>query len=608
MATHILSLPEMTWEIAFVLLLILGALLAFLHPRIPPDVTALALFVILLVSGVVPQQSVFGVLANPAPLTVGAMFILSAALVKCGAIERLASLLNGLAGLHYSTVISLIVLGVGGLSAFINNTPVVVVLVPVLISLARKMKLPASKFLIPLSYAAVLGGCCTLIGTSTNLVVTGILQSRGLPPLRMFELAWIGLPMLAAGVVYIALLGRHLLPTRQPARITLAEEDRREYITEVFVQPGAAIIGRTTAAAGLTLARGIRVLEIVRDDRSLPLEHPAPPLAAGDRLVLACRPQGVTHARSIAGLDLAVELKLGLGQISAHEGVLVEGIVAPNSNLIGRTLKELDFWRRFHLVVLAVNRHGRELRNGDNDGRLRNGDILLLMGTEQAVENLRASEDLLLVDRPPLPAGRPASHLRIVLASIIGVIASSSFGWLSIEVAALLACTVVFLTGCLRPRDGYEAIEWNLLFLIYGMLAVGVAMEHTGTSAYVVDRLLWLVNHFVPPEHKAIVLLAAFYLLATVLTEILSNNAVAALMTPLALSLAAQLGVDPRPFVIAVCIAASAAFATPIGYQTNTYVYGVGGYRFGDFLKFGLPLNALCFLIAIYVLPAVWPF
>jgi di/tricarboxylate transporter len=595
----------MTWDIAFVLLLILGALLAFLHEKISPDVTALTLFVILLVSGVVPQAKVFGVLANPAPLTVGAMFILSAALVKCGAIDRIALLLNGLAGFSYFTVISLIVLGVGGLSAFINNTPVVVVLVPVIISLARKMKLPASKFLIPLSYAAVLGGCCTLVGTSTNLLVTGILQSRGEPPLRMFELAWIGLPMLAVGAVYIGVLGR-FLPKRQPANITLAEEDRREYITEVFVQPNAAIIGRTTTEAGLTLARGIRVLEIVRDDTSLSLESQA--LAAGDRLVLACRPQGVTHARSIDGLDLAAELKLGLGQISAHEGVLVEGIVAPNSDLIGRTPQEAGFWRRFHLVVLAVHRHGRELRAGTGERRLKNGDILLLMGTEQAVQSLRASEDLLLVDRPALPAGRPPWHLRIVLGCIAGVILVSSFGLMNIEVAALLACSIVFLTGCLKPRDGYDAIEWNLLFLIYGMLAVGVAMEDTGTSVYIVDRLLWLVNQFVPPEHKPIVMLAAFYLLATVLTEILSNNAVAALMTPLALSLAVQLGVDPRPFVIAVCIAASAAFATPIGYQTNTYVYGVGGYRFSDFLKFGLPLNAMCFVIALYVIPAVWPF
>lgn len=598
----------MTWDIAFVLLLIAGTLLCFLHDKLAPDVTALVLFVILLVSGVVPQAKIFGVLANPAPLTVGAMFILSAALVKSGAIDRLVTLLGSLAGLHYFTVMALIVLGVGGLSAFINNTPLVVVLVPVIISLARKMKLPASKMLIPLSYAAVLGGTCTLVGTSTNLVVAGILQSRGQPPLRMFELAWIGLPMLAAGTIYIALFGRYLLPKRQPATVALAEEDRREYITEVFVQPNSPPIGRTFAEAGLTLSRGVRVLELIRDETSLPLKHPDPHLAAGDRLVLACRPQGITHTRSIDGIDLTTELKLGLGQITAHEGVLVEGVIGPNSDLIGQSVSEAGFRRRFHVVVLAVHRHGRKLRSDFDQLRLKNGDILLMMGTEQAVENLRASEDLLLVDRPPVPARRSPRHLAIVLGSILGVIGVSSFGWMSIEIAALLACAVVFITGCLKPRDGYNAIEWNLLFLIYGMLALGVAMEDTGTSTYVVDRLLWLVNHFVATENKALVMLAAFYLLSSVLTEILSNNAVAALMTPLALSLAAQLGVDPRPFVIAVCIAASAAFATPIGYQTNTYVYGVGGYRFSDFLKFGLPLNLICFVIAIYVIPAVWPF
>lgn len=598
----------MTWEIAFVLLLIAGTLLCFLSEKLPPDVTALVLFVILLVSGIVPQAKVLGVLANPAPLTVGAMFILSAALVKSGAIDRLAAQLQGLAGFSYYTVVALVVLGVGALSAFINNTPVVVVLVPVVMSLARKMKLPASKFLIPLSYAAVLGGCCTLLGTSTNLLVAGILQSRGLPPLTMFELSWVGLPMLAVGTLYIVLAGRHVLPKREPHSVALAEEDRREYITEVFVQPHSPMIGRTFAEAGLVLTRGIRVLELVRDENSLPLKSPGPTLAAGDRLMLSCRPQGFTHARSIEGLDLAAELKIGLGQITAHEGVLVEGVIGPNSDLIGQNVSEAGFRRRFHAVVLAVHRHGKELRGEVDRHRLQNGDILLLMGTEKAIEGLRASEDLLLVDRPPVPARRDPRHLPIVLASILGVIVASSVGWMQIEAAALLACAIVFLTGCLKPREGYDAIEWNLLFLVYGMLALGVAMEHTGASTYVVDRLLWLVNHFVPPEHKALVMLAAFYLLASALTEILSNNAVAALLTPLALSLAVQLGVDPRPFVIAVCIAASAAFATPIGYQTNTYVYGVGGYKFSDFLKFGLPLNALCFAVALYVIPAVWPF
>jgi di/tricarboxylate transporter len=598
----------MTWDIAFVLLLTAAALLCFLHEKISPDVTALALFVTLLVSGVVPQAKVFEVLANPAPLTVGAMFILSAALVKCGAIDGIASLLGRLAGFSYFTVIGLLVLGVGGVSAFINNTPVVVILVPVVLNLARRMKLPASKMLIPISYAAVLGGCCTLIGTSTNLVVAGILQSRGLPPLRMFELAWIGLPLLAAGTGYIAVFGYALLPRRQPVVRVLADEDRREYLTEVFVQPESPVIGRTAAEAGLTLGRGIRVVDLVRDDRPLDADRLGVPLAAGDRLVLACRPKGVSHARSIAGIDLAAEMQLGLGQISAHEGMLVEGVIAPNSDLIGQTVREAGIWGRFHVVVLAIHRHGEELRERLDECRLQNGDVLLLMGTEQAVEGLRASEDLLLLDRPSLPAHRSGRKLAIVAGSIVGVIVLSSLDWMRIEVASLLACVVVFATGCLKPREGYQSVEWNLLALIYGMLALGIALESTGASAYVVDRLLEGVNAFVPAEHKAMAMLAAFYLLATLLTEILSNNAVAALMTPLALSLAAQLRVDPRPFVIAVCIASSAAFATPIGYQTNTYVYGIGGYRFADFLKFGLPLNAICLAIALLVIPAVWAF
>lgn len=598
----------MTWEIAFVLLLILGALLAFLQEKISPDVTALLVFVILLVSGVVPREKIFGVLANTAPLTVGAMFILSAALVKCGAVDRLAGLLGGLSGFSYFTVMPLIILGVGGLSAFINNTPVVVVLVPVVISLARKMKVPASQMLIPLSYAAMMGGVCTLVGTSTNLVVSGIVAASGQKPFSMFELAWVGLPVLALGTILLTLTGRYILPERKPATNPAAAEERREYLTEVFVTPSSPAIGQTASAAGLVESRGVRVLEIVRQDHPVPLDPKTTRLAAGDRLFLACRPQGVTHTRSLAGVDLTAELKLGLGQIAAHEGVIVEGVVGPGSALLGHTVVEADFRQRFHFVVLAVHRHGKELREDLQRVRLQNGDILLLMGTERAVEDLRASEDILLLDRPPVPSRQSPRHLLITLGSIAGVVLSSTLGWLPIDVASLLACAVVFLTGCLKPRDGYQAIQWNLLFLIYGMLAVSVAMEHTGTSAYVVDRVLALAGQLLPAEHKPLVMLGVFYLLATVLTEILSNNAVAALLTPLALSLATQLGVDARPFLIALCLAASASFATPIGYQTNTYVYGVGGYRFADFLRLGLPLNALCLVVALYVIPAVWPF
>jgi di/tricarboxylate transporter len=259
------------------------------------------------------------------------------------------------------------------------------------------------------------------------------------------------------------------------------------------------------------------------------------------------------------------------------------------------------------MVVLAVHRRGRDVREHIDQMRLQLGDVLLMMGTDQSLEALRNNQDLMLIDRPPTPARASTFKLLSVIGSIAGVIITSSLGIVPIEVASLVACVVVFLTGAIKPKDAYRAIEWDILFLIYGMLAVGLVMQETGTSQWIVDQLVYVVGHFAPPEHKSLIMLAAFYLTATVLTEILSNNAIAALMGPLAITLAQQLGVDPKPFLIAICIAASAAFATPIGYQTNTYVYGIGGYKFSDFLKFGLPLNFTCFAVAIYLIPLFWP-
>lgn len=597
----------MTWEIAFVLGLLAFAVGMFVKERVPPDVTALTLFAVLLVTGVLPQERVFSVLSNPAPLTIGAMFILSAALVRCGVVDRVATALKGLAGWSYFTVVLLVVLGVGLVSAFVNNTPVVVVMVPIILSLAARMKQAPSKLLIPLSYAAVMGGTCTLIGTSTNLLVAGIAREQGMTPITMFELAQVGVPLMAVGALYIGLLGWKFLPVRQPVGASMAEEEHREYLTEMFVQPGAAAVGQTLAQAGLVPARGVRVLELIRQDVPQPLDARTT-LAAGDRLYLACRPKGVAHARSIGGLDLTTELNLPLSQISAHEGIMAECVVGPNSEMIGRTVQELDFVQHHRLVVLAVHREGRDVREKVGALRLRFGDILLVMGTEQAVENLRGGGDLLLIDRPPVPSRNARWQMFTVLGSIAAVVLSSSVGWLSVEVAAILACVVIFLTGCLKPKDGYRAIEWNLLFLIWGMLAVGLAMQDTGTSAYIIQKILWAVDQLAPPEHRPLLMLAAVYLVATTLTEVLSNNAIAALMAPLVISLAAQLGVDAKPFLIALCVAASASFATPIGYQTNTYVYGIGGYRFSDFMRFGIPLNLIYFAGAIYLIPVFWPF
>ncbi len=597
----------MTWQIALVFLLLVATLVMFVREKYPPDLIALALLVVLIATGLLPLEKAFSVFSNPAPLTVGAMFVLSAALVRCGAIDRFVHLIEYAAGWSYAVVILLLVVLVATLSAFVNNTPVVVVFLPVVLNLARRMQLSPSKLLIPLSYAAVLGGTCTLIGTSTNLVVNSIASARGQPPMSMFELAWLGVPAALIGGIYLALSGKRLLPDRQMLTSILSTEERREYITEAFVQPDSKVLGRSLADAGLVSTRGIRVLEIVRDGVAIPIEPQALRLQAGDRLILACRPKGIVHTRGIAGVDLVSELHLGLEQIAAHEGSLVEGVVTPTSDLVGSTLRDINFRQRFRMVVLAIHRHGRNLREKIDTSTIESGDVLLMMGTDQAIQALRAGDDIILFDQPPLPARAHNPKLPLAFAVAVATIALASLDWVPIELAALAGGVILCLTGCIKPKDAYDSIEWNILFLIFGMLAMGLAMEHTGAAALVAQKTVAAVDFIVPAAHKGIAMLGCIYVITMILTEILSNNAVAALMAPIAIGIAETLGVDARPFVIVVMFAASAAFATPIGYQTNTYVYGIGGYKFGDFMRIGIPLNILCFVVAMFVVPRIWP-
>lgn len=598
----------MTWDIAIAFLLLVGVLLCFVWERFPPDITALGLLVVLIATGLLSTKEALSVFANPAPLTVGAMFVLSAALVKCGAVDRLSALVERSARWPYALVVLALFILVAGISAFINNTPVVVVFLPVVLKLARTMQLSPSKLLIPLSFAAVFGGTCTLVGTSTNLVVNGIITSRGLPGFSMFELGWLGLPAALIGAVYLALLGNRLLPVRQMLTSILSEEERREYITEAFVQPDSPVLGKTLAEAGLTRQRGIRVLEIVRDGVALYLVPAEVRLKAGDRIIMACRMTGIVHTRRTAGVDLVTELDLGLEQIAAHEGSLVEAVVTPHSELVGHSIREMNFRQRYRMVVLAVHRQGRNVQEKLEDLTIVGGDVLLLMGTDQALDAAANSSDFMFFDRARVPAKPQPGKIALVVGVIAAVVTTAALELIPIEIGALAGCIIICVTGCLKTKEAYASIEWNILFLIYGMLAMGLAMEQTGAAAWLAGNAVDGVRHFIPDAHKGIVMLAAIYLLTTFLTEILSNNAVAALMAPIALGVAGELGMSAMPFIVAVAFAASASFATPIGYQTNTYVYGVGGYRFSDFVRIGVPLNALCFVTALVVIPRVWPF
>lgn len=602
----------MSWEIVFVFGLLVFALASFLAERIPTDQTAFMVFALLLVAAILPGENslpeisdLLSVFSNPAPVTIGAMLVLSAALVKCGAIKSLAGLLERVAArLGYRRFLLALILGVAASSAFINNTPVVMVFLPVVLSLARTVGVPASKLLIPLSYASILGGTCTLVGTSTNILASSVLEQAGRPPIGMFELAPLGLPLLAVGAAYLTIFGHRLLPERETLTSILSDEERKEFLTEAFVQPSSPLVGQTVGESQLQREHGVRVLEIIRRDVAVPVSARSR-LEAGDRLVLACRPAGFAHARGIVDFDFG----LGLETISAHEGAIVEGIVSPRSTIIGQTVREIKFRQRFRVILIAIHRRGVNLRATIHKARLQAGDLLLMMGTDEAIRQLRKSGDVLLLDRPHTPSRSLRRKIPQVLGVVGGVILAVTFNVVPIVAAALIGVAAIYLTGVLKTKESYDSIEWSILFLIYGMLALGLAMESTGTADLLAHGLTVAADvAFIADPLKPHVVLALLYLTTMVLTETLSNNATVVLMAPLALSLGAELSVDARPFLIATCIAASASFSTPIGYQTNTYVYGVGGYRFRDFTRAGLPLNAVYFLVSVFLIPRIWPF
>lgn len=608
-------LISMSWEIIFVLALMVGALASFVLEKISTDVTALLVFGILLVAAQLPFEhqlptmaDLLAVFSNPAPVTIGAMFILSAALEKAGVIDIIARGTDGLAKLGYRGSLAAIILIVATISAFINNTPVVVIFMPVILSFARKINTPASKLLIPLSYASIFGGVCTLVGTSTNLLANQQIIAAGETSLGMFELTKLGLPLLVIGTIFLVIFGKRLIPTRETLTAMLTEEERKEFLTEAYVRPGSRFIGQTVRESGLIKSRQMRVVEIVRNGIAVRADPRDVALEAGDRLVIAARPSGVAKATMVDGLNLR-EDDDGLETISAHSGAIVEGVIGPRSSLAGCTIREINFRQRFRMVLLALHRRGMNLRDQLETVELERGDTLLLMGTDQAREALRNSDDLLLLDRPATHATPNQSrHAWIVSACMAAVIILATLGWMPIAVAAIFAVIVIFLTGSLAPKDGYAAIDWSILVMIYGMLGLGQAMETSGASALLAENIVGVISLVGEPHWKPFIALCLLYFVTSVMTEILSNNATVVLVTPIGLGVAAVLGLDPRPFIIAICVGSSASFATPIGYQTNTYVYGVGGYKFADFLKVGLPLNFVYFIASMILIPMIWPF
>ena len=606
----------MTWEILFIFILLAYSVFNFVSGAINADLTALSVFgTLLLVSMLFPNSSLpsleatLGIFSHPAPLTIAGMFIVSAALEKTGLIDSITAYFGKLTKLSYKKFLFVMIIGVAGASAFINNTPIVIVLLPVVLTLAKSMNIASSKLLIPLSYASILGGTCTLIGTSTNLLASGILTESGYKAIGMFELSAIGIPLLLAGTAFLVFFGNRLLPHRETLTAILSEEERKEFMAEVFVRPDSEFCGQKVSECGVTKHRQIRLIEIIRNGVALKGNPKEQVLEAGDRLLLACRPTTSILKNEKPTLELPEALKQNLEIIASTEGLVIEGIVAPHSQIIGKTIDEVNFRQQFRVVLIAVHRNGVNLRDSLNELRLKEGDTLLLMGSMSAVENLNNSDQIIVLDQQKSRNKMNPVKQLIALTTVVGIVLLAAFDVVPLVASVIFGVSLLLLTRCLKPIDAYKSVEWSILVIIFGMLALGQAMTTTDASGLIANFIANLGSiQFIPSQYQPYILLATIYLITWLFTEFLSNNAAVALMIPIAISLAINIGLDPRPFVIACCIAASASFSTPIGYQTNTYVWGAGGYKYLDFTKIGLPLNLICFLIAIALIPSIWNF
>ena len=495
----------MTWEILFVFALLLFAVVSFIWERIPADLTAITVFGVLLFvsmltgSDQLPDlENLLGVFSNSAPLTIAGMFIVSTALERTGAIDQITAYLRRLVRLPYRGFIFVMVIGVAAVSAFINNTPVVIVLMPVILTLSRDMGIASSKLLIPLSYASIFGGTCTLLGTSTNLLASGILQDAGHAPIGMFELASVGMPILAVGCLYLVLFGQKLLPQRETLTSILSDEERKEFMTEAFIRSGSDLIGKSAKEIGFLKGRGIRLLEIVRQGVAVTGNPREIPLLASDRLVLSCRPSGVAEAHSIKGIAMHAELTEGLETIAMDEGAIVEGVVAPHASIAGKTLGEINFRQRFRMVVVAVHRKGQNQRERLGELRLQEGDTLLMMGSTRAIESLADSDEVILLDRPRVPTKSVRAKMPLAIGTSIGIVALASLNLVPIVAAVSLGVALLLLTGCIKTKEAYASVEWSILLIIFGMLALGHAMDSTGASLLIAENLTALVRSFTP--------------------------------------------------------------------------------------------------------------
>jgi di/tricarboxylate transporter len=591
-----------TPDIALTLAIILMAIILFATEKLRVDLVALLVLLAVSVTGLVSKEDVFLGFANPAVITIWAVYIVSGGLFKTGVADRIGSLILRLSGSSEARLIVVIMLICGTMSAFMNNVGAVAVLMPAVIGIARQTGVPVSKLLIPLAFSSLLGGKMTLIGTPANILAQGILVARGMPAFGFFEITPMGALVLATGTLFMVIAGRYLLPVRETPSDSQIPSQIRDYISDIKITPDSQLKGKSLYESSLGADYDLTVLSVIQNGHEQISLHRDYVIQENDHLVVEGSLPNLMSAKETLNFSIAGDQNIDLATLSNPRSHIFEATLAPRSTLVDRSLREMRFRDRFGFTAIAIWRHGDVITDRLRDVKLQFGDALLLQGHPGRVKTLQEDNEFLVLEpveitrdrtkKAPLAAG---IMLLVILLAML-----TDFG---IATAMVIGSVLMVLTGCLNMDEAYQSIDWRTVFLVGGMLSLGIAMENTGTARYLADLLLGALGDFGPYG-----VLAGIYLLAALITQPMSNAAAVVLIVPIALDTALGLGVNHLTFTMAVVIGAATSFLTPVGHKANVLVFGPGGYRFIDYTRVGLPLTIALFVISMIFLPIIWPF